>query len=437
MGARLMFGLAAFLALRRAPLDFYVEQQRRQGDYARVRLGPYRLWLLFHPQAVEALLTGRTGDFVRFERAMRVLSQWNGESLLILEGERWRMRRRNVLPAFARRRMGRYAACSASHATALCDDWTSRCDQSGGLVVDTDAEMARLSLAIALDAMFGAQADASRDEIATAVAIFSDVAYSETSGLWRTPRWSPFGRGPRKRWAMEVVDRAVRGMIAERLRSGADDRGDLLSTLLQGETESARDDAVTLLIAGHETSGAALCWLACMLSQSLTALTAAQSEVDRVLEGRTPTLDDFERLVCLRAALDETLRLYPPAYGLFPRRAVCRTKIGDATIERGDLALLVPYVTHRDARWFEAPDAFRPERFLSPPTWPTYAYFPFGAGPRSCIGQQFGVVEITIAMATLLQRFTPVAVDAPLRPEAKFSLQPKGGLMQRWVLRMR
>jgi enediyne biosynthesis protein E7 len=430
-----MLGLAALWRLRHSPLDFYSEQQRRQGDCARLRLGPYRLRLLFHPREIEATLTAGVGTFIRFERAMRVLAQWNGESLLIQEGDAWRARRRQILPAFARRRMTRFAERSVALATSLAQTWASRCGDDGTVIVDSDQELTALALDIALDAMFGRQAEEQREAIARAVAIFSDVAYSETSGPWRTPLWQPFGRGPKKRWAMETIDRIVRRMIAERVNEGSADRGDLLSILLEGDRQMARDDAVTLLVAGHETSGATLCWFGYLLAQSPKALMDAQTEIDFLLEGRAATLDDYDKLVFLRAALDETLRLFPPAYGLFPRRAQRDTQVGDAAVTRGDIVLLTPWVTHRDPRWFEAPDEFRPHRFLDRATWPTYAYFPFGAGPRSCIGHQFALVEITLAMATLLQRFTPQPADAPVKPEAKFSLRPRGGLVQRWSIR--
>jgi cytochrome P450 len=224
-------------------------------------------------------------------------------------------------------------------------------------------------------------------------------------------------------------------LIAERPRNDAEIHDDLLSALLEGDRQAARDDAVTMLIAGHETSGAALCWLGLLLASTPNALAAATAEVDAVIQGREATLADFAALTYLRAAVDEALRLYPPAYGLFPRRALRDLVAGEVAVNRGDLVLLTPWVVHRDPRWFEAPEAFRPERFLAAPTWPAYAYFPFGAGPRSCIGQQFGLVEITLAMATLLQRFTPQPVEAPIKPRAKFSLRPEGGARQRWALR--
>jgi len=430
-----MLGLQHLRELRHAPLDFYRSVHRKQGDIVTVNLGPYRLRLLFHPREIEAVLTTCSANFVRFERVMKILAQWNGQSLLILEGQEWHARRRHVLPAFARRRMQDYALCSIKVAERLALKWQGQCE--GDVVhVDADHEMARLALDIALDSLFGTQADDFREDIAEAVAVFSHVAYSETAGLFRTPSWWPFGIGPRKSRAIKTVDDFVRDLI--KIRKATDngrDRGDLLSMLLLGDEREARDDAVTLLIAGHETSGAALGWLAYSLSSHPQTLQAVLQEVDAVLKDRTATSDDFDRLKILRAAVSEVLRLYPPAYGLFPRRAVCDVIAGSADIRRNDIILLSPFVTQRDPRFFKDPECFRPERFLSEPEWPAYAYFPFGAGPRVCIGQQFGLVEITLAMATLLRRFVPLPVAGPVELDAKFSLRPKGGLPQTWMLR--
>jgi cytochrome P450 len=139
----------------------------------------------------------------------------------------------------------------------------------------------------------------------------------------------------------------------------------------------------------------------------------------------------------LRAVVAEALRLYPPAYALFPRRAIKDVAVGNVAIRKGDLVQIIPFITQRDHRWFEAPDAFRPARFLVSPGWPRYAYFPFGAGPRVCIGQAFGLLEVSLVLATLLQRLSPEPAGAQAIPEAKFSLRPKGGLPQRWRKRAR
>jgi cytochrome P450 len=429
-------GLDTLWRLRGNQLGYYQSLQARYGDTVRLRLGPYRNWLLFHPREIEAVLTTHAASFVRFEPIMRVLSQWNGRSLLVSEGARWQARRRQVRPAFARNRMTEYGARIVSHTTALSERLQATA-KAGEVHLDTDRTMATLALHIALDALFGDQTGDRMNETGDAIAVLSDVAFKESTALWRRPVWWPFGWNPKKQAAIASMDRLVSSIVRARLRVSHDDRGDLLSILIANgeEEESIRDEAMTLLIAGHETTGAALAWASDLLSRHPETLAQVLAEIDRELGGRDATLADIARLPLLRAVVDETLRLYPPAYALIPRRATERVVLDQITINAGDLVQLVPFVTHRDPRWFDGADSFRPSRFLGAPTFPSYAYFPFGAGPRVCIGEYFGLLELVLALGTLLQDWTPLPPETVAIPEAKFSLRPKNGLQQRWRLR--
>ena len=433
-----LFGLGHLLRLRTDQLAFYRDMQTRHGDAVRLRLGPWRNWLLFHPDAVEAVLATRAASFVRFEPVMRVLAQWNGQSLLVSEGERWHGRRRKVLPAFATRRLPGYAERIVERTLALRDNWES----AGAPVVDTDREMVALTLEIAADTLFGQALGARAGPVGQAVSVLSDVAFRESTSPLVLPDWLPLPRKARKRRAIAVMEALVGGIVAARMAGPAADRGDLLSMLIEAETDPAavRDEVMTLLIAGHETSGALISWSSDLLARHPDQLAAVQAELDRELGDRLPGAAVLDRLPLLRAVVAEALRLYPPAYGLFPRRAVEDVTVGDVMIRRNDLVQLIPFVTQRDRRWFEEPDSFRPGRFLDTPRWPRFAYFPFGAGPRVCIGQAFGLLEASLVLATLLQRLSPEPVSGPgSRPEAavavpaaKFSLRPRGGLPQRW-----
>lgn len=424
------FGLGHLLRLRTDQLAFYHDMQARHGDAVRLRLGPWRNWLLFHPHAVEAVLATRATSFVRFEPVMRVLAQWNGESLLVSEGERWHARRRKVLPAFATRRLPGYAERIVERTLALRDGW----ETAGAPVIDTDREMVALTLEIAADTLFGEALGARAQAIGRAVAVLSDVAFRESTSPLLLPDWVPLPGKARKHRAIAAMDALVRGIVATRMAEPAADRGDLLSMLIEAETDAVavRDEVMTLLIAGHETGGALISWACDLLARHPDELATVQAELDHALDGRLPGAADLERLPVLRAVVAEALRLYPPAYGLFPRRALEDVTMGDVTVRKGDLVQLIPFITQRDPRWFEAPGDFRPARFLAAPPWPRYAYFPFGAGPRVCIGQAFGLLEASLVLATLLQRLSPEPVAVQAVPEAKFSLRPKGGLPQRW-----
>ncbi len=425
-----LLGLGHLLRLRTDQLAFYRDMQASHGDAVRLRIGPWRNWLLFNPQAIEAVLATHAASFVRFEPVMRVLAQWNGKSLMVSEGESWHARRRKVLPAFATRRLPGYAERIVEQALTLRSEW----EAAGAPVVDTDREMAALTLEIAADTLFGEALGARAQAIGQAVAVLSDVAFRESTSPLVLPDWVPLPSKVRKRQAIASMDALVRGIVTTRMAEPASDRGDLLSMLIETETDAVavRDEVMALLIAGHETSGALLSWSSDLLANNPDELAAVQTELDRELEGRLPGAADLERLPFLRAIVAEALRLYPPAYGLFPRRALEDVIVGNVTIRRGDLVQLIPFITQRDPRWFEAPGEFRPARFLAAPPWPRYAYFPFGAGPRVCVGQSFGLLEAALVLATLLQRLSPEPAGAPAVAEAKFSLRPKGGLPQRW-----
>jgi cytochrome P450 len=425
-----LFGLQHLLRLRTDQLAFYRDMQGRHGDTARLRLGPWHNWLLFHPDAVEAVLATHAASFVRFEPVMRILAQWNGESLLVSEGERWRGRRRKVLAAFATRRLPGYGRRIVDRTLALRDAW----EAAGAPVIDTDREMAALTLGIAADTLFGEVLGDQAKEIGPAVAVLSDVAFRESTSPLVLPDWLPLVAKVRKRQAIATMDALVSGIVAARMAAPPGDRGDLLSMLIEAETDpvAIRNEVMTLLIAGHETSGALISWASDLLARHPDELARVQAELDHALGGGPPSAEDLERLPLLRAVVAEALRLYPPAYGLFPRRALEDVGAGGLTIRKGDLVQLIPFITQRDHRWFEAPDSFRPDRFLNAPQWPRYAYFPFGAGPRVCIGQSFGLLEACLVLATLLQRLSPEPASVQAIPEAKFSLRPKGGLPQRW-----
>lgn len=427
-------GLGHLRRLRHDQLGFYRDIRARHGDAAMMRLGPYRVWLLFHPDAIETVLATRADSFIRFEPVMRVLAQWNGTSLLIAEGERWRARRRQVLPAFATRRLPGYGAHAAARAAALGDAWRS----AGPAVHDTDHAMAQLTLEVAAETLFGEALGARAEAVGAAVASFSAIAFQETTSPLRLPDWLPFPAQRRKRAAMALMEELVTGIVTRRMTRPDDDRGDLMSTLVAhsgGDARAVRDEVMTLLIAGHETSGALLAWTCEMLARHPAALASVTQELDAALDGRLPRAEDLPGLPMLRAVVAETLRLWPPAYALFPRRAVEEVEAGDATIRRGDIVQIVPWATQRDPRWFNDPTSFRPERFLAAPAWPRYAYLPFGAGPRMCIGQGFGLMEVGLMLAALLQRVVPVSLGPAAVPDAKFSLRPRGGLSQRWMPR--
>lgn len=430
-----LIGLDSLVRIRSDQLGFYERLRSRHGDHVQLRLGPYRSHLFFHPDHIEVLLARKSSAFIRFRKLTDVVRQWNGNSLLIEEGESWRVRRRKVLPAFQTRRLPAYGRAAVAEAEHLCR--TLREDaQSGAIRFDTDAVMAKLTLDIATRTLFGAPPRENGFEIEAAIQVLSDTAFSESTSPVTLPDWVPVKRKRQKLWAMKVMD----DLVSELVRAGiARGKGaassDLLGSLIEhhdADFTDIRNDVMSLLIAGHETSGALLSWLFACLAVYPHCLKAVSEELAEVLGGASPTPEMMTELPVLRATINETLRLYPPAYTLFLREAAEPVEILGVTLAKGDLAQIVPYITHRDPRFFANPVRFDPARFLSEPTWPQFAYRPFGAGPRVCIGQNFGLMESCLVAATILQRLSPEPIEALPCPDPKFSLRPSGGLPMTW-----
>lgn len=436
--ASLLFGIDHLIRIRSDQLSFYAHLKKSRGDVVRLRLGPYRIWYLFHPDAIEAVLTKQAGEFIRFRRMMDVLRQWNGDSLLLAEGSHWRDRRRKVLPAFQSRRLPAYGELVVAETERLCEMVASKADGDGEVVFDVDQRMAKLSLDIAIRTMVGGDHPTLGHQIEMAVQDLSDVAFAETTSLINIPRWLPLPIARRKDRAMKIMEEFVTGLVSTALQQSAGEGAHLISSLIEhheGRAQAIRDDAMSLLIAGHETSGALLTWAFAMLAAFPVWLERAIDEVDTVLGSERPQASDLVRLPTIMAILQETLRLYPPAYTLFLREALRDVDIQGHQVRRGDLVQVIPYITHRDDRFFENAERFNPARFMHAADWPPYAYVPFGAGPRVCIGQNFGLMETGLVLATVLQRMVPAQRDRLPEPMARFSLRPSGGLVLRWRTR--
>ena len=434
--ARLL-GLDHLLNIRGDQLQFYEDMRAGYGDVVRLRLGPYRSYLLFHPDHIEELLTRKWSQFIRFQKLTDVVRQWNGDSLLLAEGDDWRQRRRKVMPSFQTKRLPDYGAMAVAETEKMCET-LAQAAVEGSVRFDTDSTMARLTLDIATRTLFGAQPRSNGEEIEHAIQVLSDTAFRESTSPATLPDWVPLPDKHRKKWAMKVMDDLVRELVRERIERGTQgDQRDLLTSLIEqheGDCDEIRNDVMSLLIAGHETSGALLGWLFACLAQSPPWLAKLQQEIEAVLGMRSPSAADIANLPVLRAVVDETLRLFPPAYTLFLRQAEEDVDLLGVKLRKGDLVQIIPFTTQRDPRFFINPTAFDPARFLTNPSWPQYAYLPFGAGPRVCIGQNFGLMESCLVVATVLQRMMPLATKGFPTPSAKFSLRPLGGLPMTWKI---
>lgn len=429
-------------------LGVYSALHRDYGDSVSFRTGPYRLFIFYHPEQVREVLVTRAKSLIRLPRVMKTFAQWNGNSVLIAEGEQWIRQRRLVQPAFQPRRMENYGRTMVGSVRQLVDSWSEAIDRDGHLDVDIDEAMTKLTLSIICRTMFDTEVDDISGEIAEAVSVLSNVAYYEMQAPVRLPIWVPTAWNRRKRWAMNVLDRAVWRFVRERRQDGSD-HGDLLSMLLAAvddesggarlDDRQVRDEAMTLMLAGHDTTAAGLDWLWYSLATDPEVARRCREEVDSVVGQREPSASDIEQLPFLSATIKETLRLYPPAVGVFLRQATSDLEIGGFDVPKGSLITLSSFVTQRDSRWFADPERFDPQRFLPERAddIPGGAYFPFGAGPRVCIGQSFALTEMTLVAATMLQKCEVQAVPGAADPgmHVTMALRPKERLTLRWKWR--
>ena len=434
---RLTAGLANIFRARRDLASFLLGLQRDQGDIAHAWVGNLHVHLLAHPDHVRDVLVTHQRSFMKghvLQRAKILL----GEGLLTSEGDFHLRQRRLVQPAFHRQRIAAYAREMVDRA------WITRERWRDGHVVDMDREMMALTLAIVARTLFDADVDAEADEIGGALTealeLFQTVFIPGMQLLDRLP----FPHTRRFARARGRLDETIYRLIADRRaeRARGVEREDVLSMMLiardaEGDggrmtDTQLRDEAMTLFLAGHETTANALTWTWYLLSQHREAEARLHEEVDRVLNDRRATADDLGALVYTRMVLSESMRLYPPAYAI-GRRALEDYEVAGVVIPRGALVVVSPLVTQRDARWFPDPERFDPERWTpeAQATRPKFSYFPFGGGTRMCIGDQFAWTEGTLLLATLAQRWR-----MELAAGQRVAMKPMITLRTRYGMRM-
>jgi cytochrome P450 len=418
--------LKNLLRFRNDPISF-LSEVAKHGDALQYRLGTRRLTLLNEPEYIKDLLVTSNRKFIKSEvlqRARRVL----GEGLLTSEGEFHLRQRRLAQPAFHRARIAAYAQTMVAESARMADEWKP------GTIIDIHQEMMRLTLVIAGKTLFGADVAKDAREVGEALADFMSmfgfifVPFSQYLERLPIPPMSKVRR------ARERLDRIIYRLVRER-RGNPGDRGDLLSMLISatdvegdrtGMTdEQLRDECLTIFLAGHETTANALTYAWYLLSNHPEAAKKMHAEID-MLAGRLPTIDDMPALRYTYAVFAETMRLYPPAWGL-GREALEAHTFGDAKVRPGDIVLCSQWVIQKDSRYWQEPLAFKPERWMmEDKARPKFAYFPFGGGPRQCIGESFAWTEGVLVLATLAQRYAlQLRPGYEMRLKASITLRPR------------
>jgi cytochrome P450 len=416
---------------RKDPAAYLLAVAREHGDLAYMRLGPQHAFVVSHPDSIRDILVTHQGNFTKsrmLERAKVLL----GDGLLTSEGEFHTRQRRLVQPAFHRDRLVRYAADMVACAQQARDQWQPAVE------VDMHLQMTRLTLAIVGRTLFSADVSSDADEIGAAMtqifSLFDTLLLPFSDWIQKLPI-PPVRRFEKAR---DKLDRIVYGLIAERRASGQD-TGDLLSMLLLAQDEDdhagmtdkqVRDEALTLLIAGHETTANALTWTWYLLSQYPEVEARMHAELDRVLGGRLPSFDDVPSLPYTSGVFAESLRLYPPAWAI-GRRAKQDYSLSGYTIPAKSILLLSPWVVQRDPRWWPEPERFHPDRWSPEETEkrPKFAFFPFGGGTRVCVGERFAWAEGVLVLATLAQCWKMRLVPGhPVATQAVITLRPRHGM---------
>jgi cytochrome P450 len=416
-------------------LEFPTEIARTYGDFAHLRLGPVHLYFANHPDLVREVLVTRAKSFRKLPRLIRALREVDGNGLVLSEGDFWLRQRRLVQPAFSPKRFEGYAKTIVDCAQQAVDSWAPESQ------INVPLAMRRLTLAIVARTLFGADVTGSEEALGEATETISEIVTVQTGRLIQWPIWVPTAENRRKKRAIEVVDRVIRRIIRERRASG-EDRGDLLSMLLaavdeEGDgtgmtDEQARDEAITLFNAGHDTTASSLTWTWYLLAKHPDVEAAVRDEALGALQGRAAAYADLPALVYTTCVVKESMRLYPPTWALIPRVTAQSVTIGGYELPKGAWVYIYPWVLHRDGRFFADPERFEPERFKPDRAAliPQHAYIPFGAGPHVCIGNTFATMEMVLALATIAteRRLTLPPEHPPVIPEALIAIRPRDGL---------
>ena len=414
---------------RRDPLAFFTKLARDYGDVSQLRLLNFRTLFINHPDDIEDVLVNKARKFEK-GRVMKANMRLFGEGLLTSEGDFWLRQRRLAQPAFHRARVAAYGTTMVEYAERAMRGWKS------GEVRDIHEDMMEITLQIVGKTLFNAELTRDAKEVGETMEVLLKLAADFGKSIL-IPLWVPTPRNLRARMGIRRIEKIIYRIIAQK-RAEASDTGDLLSMLLAVQDEDGsrmtdkqlRDETITLFLAGHETTANALSWTIWLLAQNPAAEKKFFEELAGVLNGRAPNVEDMPKLTYTANILTESMRLYPPAWGM-ARLVKEEVEVAGYKLAPGAGVACAQWVVHRDARWFEEPKRFLPERWEGDLTkrLPRFAYFPFGGGPRQCIGNSFALMEATLILATIAQKFRFKLVEGhPVKPLASITLRPQHGI---------
>lgn len=411
-------------------LDFFTDVAREYGDLASFRFGPKRIFLASHPDLVEKVLVTDAKHYIKHFGA-RMYKPVLGNGLVTSEGDFWLRQRRLSQPAFLKQRVISYAPLMAELTDRMLATWKP------GTAVDVHFEFSSLTSVIALKTLFDLDDPGDRERFTDSLRTAFDVMSTRFRSVFRFPNWFPTPANLKLKKAVNDLNAVVDRFIAHGRTRGSNGT-DLLSRLIAAQDDDGsrmtdrqlRDEMMTLYLAGHETTALTLTWSWYLLSQHPQAEAKLVDEWRRVLNGRTPTPDDLPNLPYTDAVITEAMRVYPPVY-LLGREATTELELGGYRVKPGWTVFMSQWVNHRDPRYFPDPEVFRPERWEDGLTKriPKYAYYPFGGGPRVCIGNTFALMEAALILAAIGQRYRfTLDADAVIDINPQITLLPKYGI---------
>jgi len=411
-------------------MDFLLEVAREYGDVASFRLGPHRIFLVVDSDLIEQVLVTDARHYIKHFGA-RAYKPVLGNGLVTSEGETWLRQRRLSQPAFLKQRLQAYAPLMAELTDQMLKTWKPGSD------VDIHLEFSSLTSAIALKTLFDLDDAGDRDRFTSTLRLAFNLMSARFRSLVKIPYWIPTPSNRKLNRAVRELFAVVDGFIeAGRARTEAGD--DLLSRLIAAQDgdgtkmshKQLRDEMMTLYLAGHETTALTLSWSWYLISQHPRVEEKLMTEWNSVLQGRTPAPEDLSKLPYTDAVITEAMRLFPPVY-LIGREATKELELGGYRVRKGDTIFMSQWVNHRDPRYFPDYEVFRPERWEDGliKRIPKYAYFPFGGGNRVCIGNTFALMEATIVLAAVGQKYHfTVSPDARIDVNPQITLLPAYGI---------
>lgn len=420
-------------ALKEDQLGFMQRVAREQGGVAHLKVLWYDLFVISEPDVIRELLIKHPHQLHRDPFSANVLGRFLGNGILMTEGESWKRQRKLMQPAFHALRIRQYTGTMATYAREMVETWRT------GDVRAIDQELTQLTLRIIAKTMYDVDLAEQTAEIGRLMKEILSVGEAQLRMSFVPPKWLPTPMNRRQQRALQEVRTLLLDIIRARRAEGTD-HGDLLSMLLSVRDEEGApmpeqqvlDECITLFVAGHETTAAALTWTWHLLSQHPETASQLHVAVDEELGGAPVAFEDLADLPLLDAVIKESLRLYPPAFS-FGRTVLEPITVGEHAFPKGAILMISSYATHRRPDLYAAPEQFRPQRFLNAEEQPDrYTYLPFGVGSRVCLGNMFAMLEAAVILATMLQhvRLEPIS-DRPVEMDTLITLRPRDPLMMR------